>query len=496
MSSMKPHHRARWCHTSPAQINVDGNRISKTMYIITDESEKDTRQSPRTPCYWLEDTYPDMVSATRKDLATQHMKYFVGSPTKVPGRRAGRNQTQVMEDLYWEKLRKMEEEGPVHQHRPSNSFSEDASSMRNAHVCMMANLNRNNNGNTKEGKKSKCQERAKPRSRHGYSSKRPTSAIKLFSAEETHHGDLDTNHSKSGANKIWSNGLSDSVKTAPKQDGNMRFRDHVVRWNHKAPTQGERIVVKKANVGGAEGVATTSFSCAANASVQTDLGKNDGPSLERLLWEVSHFKSISDIPKALQDKLLQRMCKPLLNGGYKDDQTLWSNLFDIPLPHLCKMSSRGFVPHAVTATTIPHPGERKESVTDMKQCNNLSERSTCRQSPKLCRKKVTSSVHPDSFLCDDDLIEDLCFKGCSSGERSGTSVNSLWDDDFIHDHYILSPSRASLGQAYRSDHATTSLTTSDHDEDRPASHEPFPSEYVFKRVCGPSFTMSPDFRHI
>ncbi|XP_067657732.1 uncharacterized protein [Haliotis asinina] len=459
--SAKPHLQTSLCHTAPVHVTMDSNRTSKTMYIITDECEKDTQRCPTTPCYWLESINPDMVSPILKELATQHMKYVRTSPNRASGRRGGQTQIQAMEDLYWAKLGKMGVDDFGLRNRSSTSFRQDAIGMRNAHMYLMATLNRNNNGNTKERKQ--CQERAKPRSRHGYSSKRPTNAMKLCCAKETHHGDLDRNQNKPGSNTIWSHGLSNNFQTAPKQDGNVSSRDHVVGWkNHKEPTQGERIVVKKANVGGAEGV-STSFSGRADTSVKTDHGKNDGPSLERLLWEVSHFKSISEIPLALQDKLLQKLCKPLLNGGYKDDKTLWSNLFSIPLPDLCKLSSSGFVPNAAT-DTIPQPETHKQLVTYMKQCNELSERSSYRQVPKPC--------------------------------RSDTPMNSLWDDDFIHEHYILSPFRASLGQVYHNDHVITSLSTIDHDEDKPASHAPFPSEYVFKKVCGPSFNMSPDFRYI
>ncbi|XP_071090748.1 uncharacterized protein [Haliotis cracherodii] len=486
-------HRPHWCrlHTCCLlKVTMDGPKpTNKTMVVIIDEGQMATRRvSTLTPWYWLEDTHPGMVSATLKDLASQHMKYFRASPSRATGQQAGRSQIQIMEDLYWEELRKWSVHSGTHD-KSSNSFTDDAISMRNVHMCLMANLNKNNNGNTKEDQKSsltgprsqqgisKCQERAKPKSIHGYSSKRPTNSVKLRVREQTHHGDPatnNTNHSKSVANKAWNDGLSNRTTMTRNQDGNMTLRHHVVDWkNHHEQTQGNRTVVaREACVGGAEDVVTTSLSDAADASMQTDLSKNDAQSLERLLWEVSHFNSISDIPKTLKDTILQTMCKPLLNGGYREEKTLWSNLFNTPvLPGSTKQSGV-LAPHTAATTSMNQPEEGRESLTDMKQCNRMSERSICRQDNRPCRTR--------------------------------TSLNSLWDDFFsleddildIPTLSILSPPRTSLGQAFHNDHDVSPLSTLDHDEDKPASHEPFPSEYVFKRVCGPSFSMSSEFWHI
>ncbi|XP_046376558.2 uncharacterized protein LOC124149186 [Haliotis rufescens] len=480
-------HRPHWCrlHTCRLlKVTMDDHKpTNKTMDVIFDEGQMAARRSPLTPWYWLEDTHPDMVSATLKDLASQHMKYFRASPSRAPGQQAGRSQIQVMEDLYWEELREWSVYSGTHD-KSSNSFIDDAISMRNVHMCLMANLNKNNNGNTKEDQKSlltgprsqqgisKCQERAKPKS-----SKRPTNSVKSRVREQTHQGDPatnNTNHSKSVANKAWNDGLSNRTNMARNQDGHMPLRHHVVDWkNHHEQTQGNRTVVaREACVGGAEDVVTKSLSDAADASMQTDLSKNDAQSLERLLWEVSKFNSISDIPKTLKGTLLQTMCKPLLNGGYREEKTLWSNLFNTPVLPGSTKPSGGFAPHTATTTSMNQPEEVRESLTDMKQCNPMSERSICRQDNRPC--------------------------------RIGTSLNSLWDDFFSHEDdildiptlSILSPPRASLGQAFHNYHDVSPLSTLDHDEDKLAGREPFPSEYVFKRVCGPSFSMSSEFWHI
>ncbi|XP_046585047.1 uncharacterized protein LOC124292019 [Haliotis rubra] len=130
----RPLFRPQWSRVEKCRLledKLDGLPLRykprTTKYISFEEKEIDTRQrilntipslktffpgsclarSPLTPCYSLEETYPDMASATLKDLVTQHMKYFRASPSRAPSRQAGRTQIQIMEDLYWEKLRRM-----------------------------------------------------------------------------------------------------------------------------------------------------------------------------------------------------------------------------------------------------------------------------------------------------------------------------------------------------------------------------------------------------
>ncbi|XP_048237411.1 uncharacterized protein LOC125371688 [Haliotis rufescens] len=131
-SNPRPLVRPQWSRVEKYRLlkdKLDGLPLRykprSTKYITFKEKEMDTRRrilntipslkpvppgsclarSPLTPWYWLEDTHPEMVSATLKDLASQHMKYFRASPSRAPGQQAGRSQIQIMEDLYWEELR-------------------------------------------------------------------------------------------------------------------------------------------------------------------------------------------------------------------------------------------------------------------------------------------------------------------------------------------------------------------------------------------------------
>ncbi|XP_046580305.1 uncharacterized protein LOC124287862 [Haliotis rubra] len=204
-----------------------------------------------------------------------------------------------------------------------------------------------------------------------------------------------------------------------------------------------------------------------DVSVQTE-HQCGPPYFSDLFEEVSLVKSVSEVPESVKDGLLLLLCTPLLDGGYQSGGCAWSSLLCDPAgPNHPRPCLAGCQPFHSAVT----------EVTDITGCYGSSEEQTPVQS------------------CLNSQIKDL---SCTGRNRAESPRSFLHEDDVLDIPTLstLSPSRASLGQAYHSDHAITSATALHHDEDKPASHEPFPSEYVFKRVCGPSFCVSSDFRHI
>ncbi|XP_067657733.1 uncharacterized protein [Haliotis asinina] len=227
-----------------------------------------------------------------------------------------------------------------------------------------------------------------------------------------------------------------------------------------------------------------------DASVQTDHHCGP-PCFSDLFQEISLVKSISEVPESVKDGLLLLLCTPLLDGGYQSGGCAWSSLLWDPAssnhPRPCVAGCQSFHSAVTEVTDFTECyGSLEEEIPVQGCVDSHAKDLPCTGS------KGDQGEEVGHFLC----CICLCFRT--------ESPQSYLHDDFIHEDdfldiptlSILSPSRASLGHAYSIGHAITSLSIQDHGEDKPANHEPFPSEYVFKKVCGPSFRVSSDFRHI
>ncbi|XP_048237471.1 uncharacterized protein LOC124149148 [Haliotis rufescens] len=235
--------------------------------------------------------------------------------------------------------------------------------------------------------------------------------------------------------------------------------------------------------------------------------EEDTKHLKELFKDISHFHSLCDVPESLIERVVQLTCTPFLKGGYSSGLCFLSSLRDSPeccagqpIQNLeqcvgqCRSTGRTAVGHTESST------EREQDSTFRMQ-RDLWYREEC------CMRLEQFPVSEDNPTNEDDFMGDLSFTDNRPNDRAESSPqHSFLHDDFSHEDdildiptlSILSPPHASLGQAFHNDHDVSSqaLSTLDHDEDKPASHEPFPSEYVFKRVCGPSFSMSSEFWHI
>ncbi|XP_071090733.1 probable serine/threonine-protein kinase DDB_G0278901 [Haliotis cracherodii] len=239
--------------------------------------------------------------------------------------------------------------------------------------------------------------------------------------------------------------------------------------------------------------------------LQKDTFEEDAEHLKELFKDISHFHSLRNVPESLIEKVVQLTCTPFLKGGYSSGLCFLSSLRESPeycagqpIQNLeqcmgqCRSKGRTAVGHTDSST------EREEDSTIQMQ-RDLWYREEC------CMRLEQFPVSEDNPTNEDDFMGDLSFTDNCPDDRAESS-HSVLHDDFSHEDdildiptlSILSTPRASLGQAFHNNHDVSSpaLSTPDHVEAKPASHEPFPSEYVFKRVCGPSFSMSSEFWHI
>ncbi|XP_046554936.1 uncharacterized protein LOC124264244 [Haliotis rubra] len=537
-------------------------------YITFEEKEIDTRQrilntipslktvspgsclaqSPLTPFYSLEDTYPDMVSATLTDLATQHMKYFRASPSRAPGRRAGRTQIQILEDLYWEMLRKMgapetadeiacrrQQEicftrklwyGSVIK-RTKLKSDHKGKSMLNTRAAQLndtACLNTNNNGYTKE--EGDCDRDTTDSSVFGSKSDQGFSIGQDLARKKPRHSYLNKRHSDgyrsrnrgpAGVGGTYADFHKTHLEPAQHDSGmdTGQFADSpLLQCQSKDSNFAQRGPDKTFNPPdrglGRMSLATHEPSTLRHggkffeeALFQKGTLEDDAINLKELFKDVSNFDSLSDVPESILQRVLLLTCKPFLKDGYSSGLSFLSNLIESPecspvQPIQNLEHCTGQCTSAGSAAVSPTDSstEEDEDNTIQKQRDALY-RETCGMRLEQFPVFEAKSTH------DDDFMGDLSFTDNSPDDRA-ESPRSFLHDEFIHEDdvldiptlSILSPSRASLGQAYHSDHGITSLCTLDHDEYKPASHEPFPSEYVFKRACGRSFRVSSEFWHI
>ncbi|XP_067656474.1 uncharacterized protein [Haliotis asinina] len=539
-----------------------------TKYITFEEKEIHTRQrilntipslktvypgsclarSPLTPRYSLEETYPDMVSATFKDLDTQHMKYFRASPSRAPGRRAGRTQIQIMEDLYWEKLRKMgapETADDIANRRQqemcftrklwygsviketnlkSDHTAKTKLNTRSAHLNDTACLNTNNNGYTKEegdcdkdtadssvfGSKSdqgfsRGQDVARKKARHSYLNKRHSDGYRSRNRGPAGlngtYADFHQTHLESEAaqNESWKGSGQFTDSPLPLQ---CQRKDATLTQREPDFNPTDRGLGRISFVPHEPSTLRYDGKFFEETFFQKGTPEDDAIHLKELLKDVSKFDSVSDVPKSTLERVLLLTCKPFLKGGYRSGLCFLSNLIQSPecspeqlIQNLDQCADQCGSTGSAAVSPTDSPVEIEEN-SDQKQRDVLY-RESCYM--RLEQFPVFEAKSAD----DNGFIGDLSFTDNSPDDRTETP-HSFLHDDFIHEDdvldiptlSILSPSRASLGQAYPSGHVVTSFSIQDHDKDKPASHEPFPSEYVFKRACGPSFRVSSEFWHI
>ncbi|XP_071089429.1 uncharacterized protein [Haliotis cracherodii] len=242
-----------------------------------------------------------------------------------------------------------------------------------------------------------------------------------------------------------------------------------------------------------------------DVSVQTD-HQCGPPCFSELFQEVSLFKSVSEVPESVKKDLLRLLCAPLLDGGYQRGGCAWSSLLSDPAgrshPRPCLAGLQE--PFHSAVTDISGSYELLEGDTPEPSYENTQVDDLCyRGSHRAKRESSSSEGFQKHVLSYYDFTSDLCLTENSPPERAESLHSFLHEAFSLEDDIldiptlsILSPPHASLGQAFHNDHDVSSLSILDHDEDKLASHEPFPSEYVFKRVCGPSFSMSSEFWHI
>ncbi|XP_046333219.2 uncharacterized protein LOC124116049 [Haliotis rufescens] len=372
-----------------------------TKYISFKENEMDTKRrilnaipslkpvppgsclarSPLTPWYWLEDTYPDMVSASLKDLATQHMKYFRAIPSRAPAQQAGRSQIQIMEDLYWEEVKKMRVPETADENysrlqlvrcfirkiqcgsiiKETSLISEgkdkpgDLSQVntKTAQLNYTACLNTNNNGYTKEegdcdldtvnssvfGSKSdrgfsRGQDVVRNKPRHSYLNKRHSDGYRSRNRRPTGADGayVDCDKTCVEPEKRKTNAAEDTAQLTDSTLQQCHSRDA------KLP-QGKEdkilLSIKRHPERGLMPPAT--YRAPTSGHHGNHLNKvvvppldlqDDSKHLKELFKDVSQYNSLCDVPDSVKERVVLLICTPFLEGGYSSGLCFLSNLIE------------------------------------------------------------------------------------------------------------------------------------------------------------------------